>query len=181
MSVRSQHSYACAAGFNLIEAAIVLAIIGLVVGGIWAAAAQVRERHREIETTNIIVTAIDKLANLLKDVPANTYTDEYSLYALAVDSKAIPANGKTPYGAILVTYEADFGGRDFKLSLSGITPDACINILTRIAAGPSAAQLSRVIVMPTNPGYFTSFPVHISSIISQCSITTGSIIIQSKY
>jgi len=34
-------------GFNLIEAAIVLGIVGLVLGGIWIAASSVMERQRE--------------------------------------------------------------------------------------------------------------------------------------
>jgi len=39
--------------FSLIEAAIVLAIIGVVIGGIWAAAVQVKQSHRRQEIATI--------------------------------------------------------------------------------------------------------------------------------
>lgn len=46
------------AGFSLVEAAIVLAIVGIVIGGIWAAAAQVRVAHRvDIISDTIFVAA----------------------------------------------------------------------------------------------------------------------------
>ena len=37
-------------GFNLIEAAIVLGVVGLIIGGIWVAAASVMQKHRAQQT-----------------------------------------------------------------------------------------------------------------------------------
>jgi len=56
-------------GFSLIEAAIVLGIIALVVGGIWTAASSVRERRRISETyTGVIESAY----NLKRTFNGNT-------------------------------------------------------------------------------------------------------------
>ncbi len=48
-------------GFNLIEAAIVLGVVGLVIGGIWVAAAEVSERmriQRTIEQLSFMVNCV---------------------------------------------------------------------------------------------------------------------------
>ena len=51
-------------GFNLIEAAIVLGVVGLVVGGIWVAAANIRQNMKIDETYTKTMSAINKLMRL---------------------------------------------------------------------------------------------------------------------
>jgi hypothetical protein len=51
-------------GFNLIEAAIVLGVVGLVIGGIWAAASAVIEKYRVNETSEGLVTSCNRLSRL---------------------------------------------------------------------------------------------------------------------
>lgn len=168
-------------GFNLIEAVIVLGVVGLVVGGIWVAAAAVKEKLRQGETTKIVVSAIERMRVVLREVPAYTYADSYSLTTLAIASGAFPSSGKTPYGSMAASYETDYGGRDFEVNITGIPPDACINILSAVAGRASSGNLTRIIVYPTYPGFFTSFPIPMDQIVSQCKIATGSIWITSKY
>lgn len=48
-------------GFNLIEAAIVLAVVGLVVGGIWAAASAIRFNMQINDSVRIMGTAVNKI------------------------------------------------------------------------------------------------------------------------
>ena len=168
-------------GFNLIEAAVVLGVVGLVIGGIWVAAASVKERLRQTETTRIVVTAIDRMRAVLRDVPAYTYSDSYSLTNLAIASEAFPSNGRTPYGDMVAEYETDYNGRSFSVAIYDIPPEACIRILIAIAGGASSDNLNRVIVFPTYPGFFTSFPIPMDQLVSQCKITDGSILITSKY
>jgi type II secretory pathway pseudopilin PulG len=168
-------------GFNLIESAIVLGVVGLVIGGIWVAAASVKERLRQSETTRIVVTAIDRMRAVLRDVPAYTYADSYSLTDLAIASDAFPSNAQTPYGELRAEYETDYEGRSFSVKIYGISPEACIRILSVIAGGASSGNLDRVIVFPTYPGFFTSFPIPMDQLVSQCKITNGSITITSKY
>lgn len=46
-------------GFSLIEAAIVLGVVGLVIGGIWAAASSVREQNRVLGMMEMLALAQD--------------------------------------------------------------------------------------------------------------------------
>jgi len=61
------------AAFSLLEIAIVLGVIGLVVGGIWAAAAKVREANKLDRTRIVMLQTIRKMQNLYggNDFPAS--------------------------------------------------------------------------------------------------------------
>lgn len=50
-------------GFSLVEAAIVLGVVGLVVGGIYLTATTVRNRHRLDETYNGVLSGIVAIQN----------------------------------------------------------------------------------------------------------------------
>ncbi len=54
--MRSQSTYVHLRGFNLVEAAIVLGVIGLVIGGIWVAASSVQSSMRVNQLTTDITT-----------------------------------------------------------------------------------------------------------------------------
>lgn len=56
-----KHPRCRASGFNLIEAAIVLGVVGLVIGGIWVAAAAVMESNRQSQTLKDILTITENL------------------------------------------------------------------------------------------------------------------------
>ena len=51
-------------GFNLIESAIVLGIVGLVIGGIWVAASQISYKMRTKETYEGVSSALQKMKEL---------------------------------------------------------------------------------------------------------------------
>jgi hypothetical protein len=52
-------------GFNLIDAAIVLALVGLVVGGIWVAAAHFSEEYKVNKTVQDLELIVKKIQNLI--------------------------------------------------------------------------------------------------------------------
>ncbi len=63
-------------GFSLVEAAIVLAIVGVIMSAIWAAANSVRERHRIEEAVHTITDIADRTRSLYSAFPgASNYAD----------------------------------------------------------------------------------------------------------
>ncbi len=169
-------------GFNLIESAVVLGIVGLVIGGIWVAASAVMERNKQTATLNMVVSTVEKIRFILKDVPAYSYPDSYDLTSLAVALDAIPSSQKTPYGDIFVWYETQFGGRDFQVNLRGINSSACFVLVSRLANGASVNGLTRIVIYPnTIDRRYTSFPIATSEINDKCQTTTGRVFFQFNY
>lgn len=93
------------AGFSLIETAIVLAIAGLVIGGLWFAYKDVMYRYNLDETNKGIKQAISSIRRLYSSTPCDTS----STYSIDLKSNNLgtlsswPAAGsnysvKSPYG-----------------------------------------------------------------------------------
>lgn len=58
-------------GFNLIEAAIVLGLVGVVVGGIWAASAGVREQSAINQSISDVLVTVNNVRSLVSGSPAS--------------------------------------------------------------------------------------------------------------
>jgi len=69
-------------GFSLVEAAIVLAVVGLVVGGIWAAAADVRNRTLYTKYVSELVTFVD---HFHKNISRQYYAGGLTNYAQSIN------------------------------------------------------------------------------------------------
>jgi len=65
-------------GFSLIEAAIVLGIIGLVIGGIWVAATAVRNNQRNAKVITDIAYILEKSTTLAKTMSSTESIDALS-------------------------------------------------------------------------------------------------------
>lgn len=61
-------------GFSLIEAAIVLGIVGLVIGGLWIATASVREAERTDRAISLALQLYENTTRLLHNNVENVYT-----------------------------------------------------------------------------------------------------------
>ena len=83
---RSPHTLN-SSGFNLIESAIVLGIVGLVIGGIWVAAESVTANNRRQEYQKTIVRALNRMESLTKEININYvgYLADYTLPVLGND------------------------------------------------------------------------------------------------
>src|SRR5437867_1361141 len=77
------------AGFNLIEAAIVLGIVGLIVGGIWAAASSAYENMRQQSGSKQLLSLVQNIRGFYAqgpiDVIDNNLTNLYNLGLLPSD------------------------------------------------------------------------------------------------
>ena len=158
-------------GFSLIEAAIVLAVVGAVIGGIWSAASAVRENQKQSATEEMIILAVNKMRNILKNVHDDTYPDSYIFDNVAVGVGAIPSNKLTPYGIIRISNESEYGGNDFAISLSGINKGACYRIVKKFSDNAQNYSLSRVVIYNADTGAGSSIIADNSSFpISQANL-----------
>lgn len=134
-------------GFNLIEAALVLGIIGGIIGGIWVAASAVTESRKITQMAGDVLSICDRGGRVF---PANTppaTTAEVHLQALAanvypatwiVGSSLVP-----PIGASGSFYWMDssqgvlFTG-ELRLNIDQLTQAQCLRLLPEFANSGSA-------------------------------------------
>lgn len=77
-------------GFNLVEAAIVLGVVGLVIGGIWVAAAAVQENNKRQTFIAALLTTSTNLQNLYKNMPPRSSGTPWTIYYSANSSYSSP-------------------------------------------------------------------------------------------
>jgi hypothetical protein len=132
--LRRDHAIAGRQGFNLIEAAIVLGIVGLVVAGVWVAASAAYESLKSQNTAKGLLAISQNLKNMYANIPTTTALDTM---ANLIAANAIPAdwqNGtaaaKSPYGGAFTV-----GGTvsAATLTIAALTKDQCITLTTRVA------------------------------------------------
>ena len=123
-------------GFSLIESAIVLAVVGLVIGGIWVAANSINRKLRINEASNGILSVIEKARSLYKNMPQE-YSAESALYAVgAVPKSWSNQNGflVTPDGKI--GFQVHVGTSDISIQFDHWDVDMdyadCVNLLPMI-------------------------------------------------
>jgi type II secretory pathway pseudopilin PulG len=130
------------AGFNLIEAAIVLGIVGLIVGGIWAAAGAAYENMRQQNASKQLLALVQGIRGFYAQSPTDVIeTDIGKLNDLGV----LPADMVIDAGGVkslrhqwggAVTIEdttATYSIASFKVNFLNMKKDACRNFLTRSA------------------------------------------------
>ena len=132
-------------GFTLIEVAIVLTIVGLVIGGIWIAASTVSSNQKKSALAQDTLSIIQATRNVYaQSVPPATTATTVIVPAL-INAGAIPSNLIT--GTTLrnvfggTTAVATDGNSNFVITYTLIPEEACIELLSgRIASSISAAN-----------------------------------------
>jgi Tfp pilus assembly protein PilE len=146
-------------GFNLIEAAIVLGIVGLIVGGIWVAAAAVYENLRTGRGTQQLLQTAQAIRSLHASQTTITTGDITASMAAA---KALPSDmvvDTTPLtavnpwqGAVLVVGVATAGtsgGPGYWIIFNGLPTSACIDLAVRNSGQGRDAGLEAVSLAAT--------------------------------
>lgn len=125
-------------GFNLIEAAIVLRIVGLFVNSIWTAASSLRERQKIEETVSGTLVMARYLQNNISAYAGALIpccADITPIYAASNNPPAgwrlTNGNFYTPVGGWASV--ASFGNR-FDFALEGFTQSQCIQFISRMSA-----------------------------------------------
>lgn len=123
-------------GFNLIEIAIVLAVIGLVIGGIYVAASSVTENQRKQKAQSQLLTIVQNMravyANQIWTTTAPTAPVLYNARVMPADvvpdSTTNPATFTGAFGAVSITAP---DANNFGVSLAGLPKGACIDLITK--------------------------------------------------
>lgn len=179
-------------GFNLIEAAVVLGVVGLVVGGIWVAAAATKESMKITDTINGVLFMSRNVQQLVSYRDAAGLSDDTVMDSMLIASQAFPASwvsGATinhPFGhQITVVNRNDGGPLRFRLDLMQMSVSTCITLITRItgiARIPNRLEdrtdiaLAYVAVNWPSPTLdTTSFPVSLSAAKTACNASSNTV------
>lgn len=186
-------------GFNLVEAAVVLGVAGLVIGGIWVAASSVQENLRVSRTIEMIFTIARNAQNLI-NISQSTSIGNNSITATLVSSGGIPSNfvdtssnPKNAFGGGIGVYNwADAGNNRFDIYNHNVPKSSCINLLVRLSAlaamagGTGTSSYSRAglgyiavydtSTSGTNTLATTTFPISLATATTACASTNNVIV-----
>lgn len=139
-------------GFNLIEAAIVLGIVGLIVGGIWAAASSAYENMRQQTASKQLLALVQNVRNFYAQAGTDTFDNSVANIVnlgLAPNDMVINASG-TPtlrhqWGStVTFTTTAVPNYATFGVVFNNLKRDQCANLLSRVA---NAARGSGLLIV----------------------------------
>lgn len=158
----------------MVEAAIVLGVVGLVIGGIWIAASSVSENHKVTETAKGILSIVHGTRALVTpvDYPSTNMTST-TITPLLIAAKIIPSslvqgnNAVTPWGTYLHVSLGYFGKQRIHVTLLGsghvgnlgINQRQCTALVKRlIALSGQNSGLDLIYIDPAG-GYYPPFDV----------------------
>lgn len=145
MSIRRRR--ATQKGFNLIEAAIVLGIVGLVVGGIWVAATSVYSNLRSKSASDLLLKVAQSVRALYATSATTGYAANTDITAFMAQSNVLPtgalttastaataANTVNPWNG-QIGIDARANGTSFAVTFSNVPSPACVDLVMRNVAG----------------------------------------------
>ena len=122
-------------GFNLIEAAIVLAVVGGVIGAIWTAAANMYESHKVNKTVSDIALIAFNARKLISIRDGLAIGNSVNITSSFINAGIFPEDWvrgnivKNPFGGnVNINNYAGGGTARFDLTLSSIKRSSCIKI-----------------------------------------------------
>lgn len=124
-------------GFNLVEVAIVLGVVGLVIGGIWWAASAIQTTNSTSEALKGILMLKNGIQNAISRADSCSIGD-IPITQSAIQIGAIPnnwINGSNvipPFGTSMTIDNRCTGGERFDIKIYGIKGDVCYRLLRAI-------------------------------------------------
>jgi hypothetical protein len=161
-------------GYGLIEAAIVLALVGAVIGGIWWAAAKVRENYNVNKTIEGILSIANNIQNSISIQNAMSIPHNTNLNSFAINSGAIPEgwiNGtgfNTPLGYSLSLQMKSYGGQKVFYMHTSFDRKACLELTQKVVVlGNQDKKNLLAIRLPD--GVVHTFPISMDVLESKCA------------
>ena len=177
-------------GFNLIESAIVLGVVGLVIGGIWVGAATMYENYKVNKTVEDLLVIVRNIQNLISKA------DSVAM-GTGIITGTIGRSGGFPQDWLKGTATHPFGGEAyvwnelpgfFAIGLLSVPRSACTKLIIKLTAisamagnantgtwsaqGGSRTNLARVWI--TDPYWLTdNFPVSPQTAGEKCGQMTS--------
>ncbi len=154
-------------GFSLIEAAIVLGVVGLVVGGIWVAASTVHEKMR----INLAVSGINIISrNVTKALgPFHTTLNaiNYHVFPLYLKGAEGFTDGVDPWGHDIMMDH--FSDTTWQIGLYDLTKDRCMKIMVGVSASYRENNLWRMDVPEGSSPSYAQFPISLDAAAVYCA------------
>lgn len=165
-----------ARGFSLTELAIVLAVVGSVIGGIWALAANANQKAKERQIANQILTTVTNIrsyyqgqagiagdfatitnnllrrgvipAEMIRDRAAATLVADHTWGQQASNGAAMPSGG-FQVDDNSANAAGGFIGQSFRIRLNGLSRESCRKLAIQLSSGPTAEGLANIIINGT--------------------------------
>ncbi len=178
-------------GFNLIESAIVLGVVGLVIGGIWVAASAMLENYKVSKTIEDLKFIAINTQNIISVATANTLGTQY-ITTFAISSGIVPkdllhgsTSVKNRFGGSLYLANHSSGPRFF-IGITTIPKSSCMKLLTSVSSfgaqagsrgnGSSArTTLGSIVVSGSPTTIIYDFPISPDTARTACASSTQSI------
>lgn len=164
-------------GFTLTEAALVLGIVGLILGAIWVAAGSVYRNMRVATTTDQMLQIVQAIRSLHATQPhIDPNLTEINLAKAGgvpkdmLDDVNDPTAISNAWGGNVTIKPVNT--TQFYLLLEGIPTDACADLLTRNTGSGRDTGLAGV-AGGTNGSTITTFPVTVTTAVGACTGTDG--------
>lgn len=150
-----------ARGFNLVEAAIVLGVVGLVIGGIWVASAAVQSNLRKSEASKGLVQIVRNVRNLYY---GQSPTATANITTQMISASALPSNfingtaGIHPWNGAVTVSLAGTSTDQIDVQFVTIPRDACIELTSRNTNVASGLGLTQILINSTTVSTFPYLP-----------------------
>ena len=183
--------------FSLIEAAFVLAVVGVVIGTIWVSAANMYESYKVNKTAEEVLMTARNIQNLIsiRDAEAIGYltvlTSELQKAGVFPKSWESESIVKNPFGGSVLVQNFVPSDPRFDFRINGIPRSACIKLVVKIssiglmagASGSGRKEHSSLDYIQTNYPYWstTTFPVSLDTARTACNLSSNQVIFTFGY
>lgn len=165
-------------GFNLIEAAVVLAVVGAVIGGIWVAAATMYENYKvnkAVEDLALIVKDIQGLISISNAAAIGNTNINSTLKEAMIYPKDWIINGSIKHPLNGYASIANDAGGFLWINLYSVQKSACIKLVVKISS------LKTLRLMTIDSSTFVNFPVSSETAEGACIAPSQTITLSFNY